>query len=137
MQNTLSTLAKHICKHLQGTPNGLSEQALLKHLIEEDPELLPVPPGETGTPFRTHFLLYHALYALRDQLWEKRMATLSISPFQIQLLPYNEAEHEQHRDDPLRNYYLNLENLEHSTQINIGKLMSTFYSQLKGDDTPE
>lgn len=137
MQNTLSILAKRVCKHLQGTPNGLSEQALLKRLTEEDPDLLPAPAGDSGTPFRTHFLLYHALYALRDQLWERQMATLSISPFQIQLLPYTEAEHEQYRNDPLRDYYLNLDNLEHSTQINIGKLMSSFYSQLKGGDTPE
>src|SRR5690606_39655129 len=38
--------------------------------------------------YRVHFLLFHALYLLRDQFHQEQLGSLEISPLRIQLTPY-------------------------------------------------
>lgn len=85
--------------------------------------------------FQTHFLLFHALHRLRDQLWESRTARLDIHTLCIQLLPFEDAgashlaEH-----DPLHDYYLDLNNLKITQAGDVEKLLSQFWARFVGDD---
>ncbi len=74
---------------LQAAPDGLAEYALIQQLKARHSGHLPnLPLTDKLVLFRTHFLLFNALYRLRDQLRQAQTYLLEISPLCIRLLPY-------------------------------------------------
>jgi DnaJ-domain-containing protein 1 len=84
--------------------------------------------------FRTHFLLFNALYRLRDQLWREQSGFLQISPLCIQILPYQAGSAELSEHDPLRDYYLDLSQLSDTDERDVEKLLASFWTRMQGGE---
>lgn len=68
-------------------PQGISEYALINHLKDmQHPLFAQANLSYTLSLFRTHFVLFHALYLLRDRLHSRSEFDLQISPLQIRLV---------------------------------------------------
>src|SRR3989344_8131393 len=92
---------------LRELPDGCSEYLLIQQLKKCHSTHIPnLDLTDKLVLFRTHFLLFNALYLLRDRLWQTKTAHLLISPLSIQLLPYTAGHAELSEADPLRAYYL-------------------------------
>ncbi|HRD65218.1 MAG TPA: DNA-J related domain-containing protein [Candidatus Competibacter sp.] len=70
---------------LNGNPAGLSEHELLKCLRKTHPSFANFDARQPLSLFRGHFLLFHALYRLRDRLSRERSGRLVIGPLRIAL----------------------------------------------------
>ena len=84
--------------------------------------------------FRTHFLLFNALYRLREQLWAAQRGYVQISALNIQLLPYQAGSAELSEHDPLRDYYLDLSQLSDTDEQDVAKLLQSFWSRMQGGE---
>jgi len=137
-----NTFEQHLLKVLLLHPTGLSEFELIQKLEAEGQ-----PGFETDclkgnlSLFQTHFFLFHSLYLLREQLREQlildqeQQYQLEISPLCIQLIPLNEkngsslGEH-----DPLRDYYLDLNNLKEVNETEVNQLFTKFWERFISND---
>jgi len=129
----LPSVLKEVEEILQQHPAGLSEYQLLIKLRASN--CLPLEMFATGTPldlFRQHFILFHVLYQLRDDYWRTRRAQLDISPLNIILLPYIPATAALSKSDAVRDYYLDLENLQQTGEEEVLNLLSRFWMQMNG-----
>lgn len=81
--------------------------------------------------FRTHFLVMHCLYTLRQQWSEQRRGWLDISPLKIQCLPSADtpASNQLAEPDPLSAYYLDLEELN-TEQSEVDALLTDFWKRM-------
>ncbi len=132
--------SQHLLDVLRAHPAGLSEFELIQILgalfkAEGKPGFEEGCLRNNLSLFQTHFFLFHALYQLRDQLWGEKKACLNISALNIQLLPVSQ-NHTQDiaSHDPLREYYLDLNNLENTNEAEIEDLLTQFWQRFLTDD---
>lgn len=119
-------------------PEGLSEHALMQCLRQPPYELLPTLALDDSLGlFQSHFLLFHVLYRLRDRLRSDKDGELSISPLLIRLQAYVPGEAALHESDPLRDYYLDLEQLQATDAEAVEKLLSGFHQRLSAENEKE
>lgn len=117
------------------TPAGLSEYALIQLLKERHSSHIPnLPLTDKLVLFRTHFLVFNALYILRDQLWAEQSGALLISPLHIELQAYSSGARALSEHDPLREYYLDLNNLRDTDEAEVEKLLTSFWTRIRGGD---
>ena len=120
---------------LQAHPEGLSEYEMIRLLRGEGFfEGESSSPTDAHTLFRTHFLLFHALYRLRDALWAIRQGHLEITPLKIRLLSYQAGEAALAFPDPLREYYLDFARLESTTAEDVSDLLVGFWTRMQRQD---
>jgi len=123
---------------LEQHPQGLSEYELLQFLGKSPAGESPVDVlGNNYALFREHFLLFHSLYKIRDRFWRDRKANLEIGPMQIRLLPYRKNPGELIEQDLLHDYYLDLSNLETTTEEDVEQLLASFWLRLLKSDQRE
>lgn len=128
-------LPAQILDVLRQSPAGISEYALIQHLKERHSTHIPnVPLTDKLVLFRTHFLVFNALYRLREQLSAEQSAVLSISPLLIQLQPYASAVTGLSEHDPLPNYYMDLNNLRDTGEAEVEQLLSSFRACINGSE---
>ena len=135
--NTLqrSRLLDTIQLVLEAHPQGLNEHALIKALGETGViEVTPATFSDTMTLFRTHFLVYNALYELKDDLIRKAHWILEISAVNIQLHPYEFGHDLLEIKDPMRDYYLYLTALQETTEEELDDMLRNFWKKV---DTEE
>ncbi len=84
--------------------------------------------------FQLHFIIFHCLYRLRDNHWQQQSGLLEISPLKICLRPYLSAKSAIAEPDPLRAYYLDLQNLSATNEDDVIALLSQFWMRMNGDD---
>lgn len=121
----LDVLKKH--------PEGISEHALLSCL--QNQKYIHIEPDgfhDMMKLFRVHFMLFHRLYRLRDQLHADGVASLNIHALCIRLMPYSSycdtcADNAVATEDPLRLYYLNLDHLTYTDQAELDALLNGFW----------
>lgn len=110
-------LAGQILCLLREHPEGLSEYQLIQLLKARHSTHIPHRElADKLVLFRTHFLLFNALYHLRDHLWTEREAHLEISPLNLCLRPYVAGTQALGQGDPLRDYYLDLRHLGETSE---------------------
>jgi len=121
---------------LREHPQGLSEYELLCALDERAQPGFERPDFHDSLGlFQTHFLLFHTLYSLRDQLRGEQRAELEISPLKIRLHPYAAAGSETLAEcDPLRDYYLDLDNLDATSRRDVDSMLGRFWARLHSGD---
>lgn len=109
--------------------DGIAEHRLLKQLQAERGEAFPDTLfRDRLAMFRAHFLLFHALYRLQEQLLADRAGLLEIDPRRIRLAPYVPpsldalGEH-----DPMRDYYLDLSHLSDTTADDVEQMLGAFW----------
>ncbi|MDR9436294.1 MAG: DNA-J related domain-containing protein [Thiohalophilus sp.] len=113
---------------LKQTPEGVGEYELLQLLKEKGyfsfSTQRPAPPLDL---FQMHFLLFHALYRLQLECLQQESAVVEISPLNIRLLPYVAGQIGITAADPLRDYYLDITNLENMSEKEVAALIETFW----------
>ena len=133
-----NTFEQHLLEVLQLHPAGLSEYELIKKLEAE---------GQSGfeedcltnnlSLFQTHFFLFHSLYQLGELLAldQGQGYRLEIHTLRIQLIPLkdkNNAALAEH--DPLRDYYLDLNNLNDVNEDEVSQLLTQFWKRFITND---
>ncbi|KAF1069711.1 MAG: hypothetical protein GAK45_01026 [Pseudomonas citronellolis] len=135
LPTTTDALLLQLRRLLEACPEGIGEYALIQRLRSEAPELLPAAAlGDRLVLFRSHFLLFNALYRLRDQLAGEQRAYLQISALDIRLQPWAPGEQALVEDDPLRRYYLDERHLLDTTEQEVGDLLASFWRRLQGGE---
>ena len=122
---------------LENHPKGIGEYDLmtnLKSLGYFDFLSQPALPHEL---FQAHFFLFHSLHLLSNTLLEQKLYLLSIHTLKIQLLPYQEGENTLQVDDKLKAYYLDLNNLENTTEDDVYNMLASFWSKFNRFDSRE
>lgn len=125
----LSELEASLWHILQFHPKGISEFELLRQLQHEraaefDQELFL----DNLAMYRAHFLLFHALYRLRDHLHSQQLGEIDIHVLKIQLKQWEAADQGSlAMTDPMRVYYLDLEQMENTGLEDIEDLLGQFW----------
>lgn len=128
-------LSEQLHELLQAEPAGISEFQLIRQLKARHSTHIPhLDLADKLVLFRTHFLLFNALYLLRDRLWGRQQAHLHISPLCVQLQPWRAGASALAEHDPLRDYYLDLANLRDTTEDDVEKLLASFWTRMQGGD---
>lgn len=122
---------------LQRYPQGISEHVLLKSLYEPLPVESRPDLSDTLVLFQQHFLLFHQLYRLRDYLRRQilrddspahQYQDLRIETLCIVLLDVESAATGlPDSPDPLRDYYLDLDNLRSTGRHEVDDLLGSFW----------
>ncbi len=132
---SIQRLQQHLEQQLRASPEGINEHSLIRQLQAQTDSFSPhARLHDPLALFQIHFILFHALYRLRDQLWQQQQGHIEIGPLQIRLAPYRAGQQTLSRNDPLRDYYLDLNNLETTGEQEITELLAAFWRRLvKGD----
>lgn len=119
-------------------PDGINEYDLMQAL--QDRGDIPVLENAFSSKlnmFRAHFILYHALYLLRDRLWEEQTGHLEINSVMVYLQDYRQGETALMPADPLREYYLDLSNLELTSAADVEALLNAFWIKFNAQNERE
>jgi len=114
---------------LRAAPQGLGEYQLIRQLAERYPDSMFAAPGAMQDPFRLfqlHFLLFHMLYRLADQVAEFNQ-TLHIHALNIRLQTRSAAMPGLVREDPLRAYYLDWQQWRKTHAVDVQRLLDRFW----------
>lgn len=132
----LAALQMRLQEILQAHPGGLSEYELIGVLQSDDQPIFDAGVFHDSLKlFRAHFLLFHALYDLRERLLAQRQWDLHIEPLRVQLRPYVDRNRGQLSEpDALRAYYLDPTHLEDTGREDIEAMLGQFWSRLYADD---
>ena len=133
--NDHADLADQLLALLQAASGGCSEYQLIQQLRQQPSAHLENLPSDPQLAlFQTHFLIFNALYRLRERLWQARSAHLQISPLCCQLLPYQAGSAELAEHDPLRDYYLDPRQLHSTSAQDVEQLLASFWARLQSGD---
>lgn len=121
----LSTLKPYFCE-------GISEYSLLQ-LLQQPPYCIFDQSAlkDNLTLFRSHFVLFHGLYVLRQQWRTDQTGELDIHTTSICLKPY-ELKQGVVEDDPLGRYYLDLNQIESTSEQDVETLLDDFWLKMGG-----
>ncbi len=120
---------------LREHPEGCSEYQLIQQLKRRHSTHIPnLPLTDKLVLFRTHFLVFNALYLLRDRLREQASGHLEINPLSIRLQPYAAGCTGLSEQDALREYYLELSNLKETDEDDVERLLASFWTRMQGSD---
>jgi len=124
---------------LRQKPDGISEYELMRELGKEGHEAYKQSFLDDNLAlFRAHFVLFFALYSLRDRLWEEKNAFLEISAVNVCLRPYQDSTDGLQPLDSLREYYLNISNLDDTTEDDVDAMLTSFWERfIAADDRVE
>ncbi len=114
---------------LEANPQGLSEFALIKELALAFPDSLFAMPGALREPlllFQLHFLLFHVLYRLSDNLAASRRE-LVINVLHIAIVQRAHNAPGLRETDPLRNYYLDWNQWLETRADDVERLLDQFW----------
>lgn len=116
---------------LEKFPFGISEYHLMQELKGKSSRI-PDPFGQDNlTLFRSHFLLFNALYELQTELAANEEKLLQINPLKIQLTPFTIKSSKKaltdKREANLRSYYLDFGNLENTTAEDVEEMLGKFW----------
>lgn len=129
-------LSQQLLEVLRVHPGGISEYELIKALEKDDADTFGSEClRDNLSLFQTHFFLFHHLYQLQDELSRSGEHCLEIHALRIQLLPTkdeNSSALSEH--DPLRDYYLQIENLENTNAEDVDMLLSKFWLRFVRND---
>ena len=128
-------LCDQVLELLLAAPEGLAEYQLIQQLKQRHSGHIPnLPLTDKLVLFRTHFLLFNALYRLRERLWQDDSHLLQISPLCIQLLPYQTGSAALSERDGLRDYYLDMDNLRDTDERDVERLLASFWTRMQGGE---
>lgn len=112
-------------------PEGLSEYDLLQRLRGDLRSGFAAGRSEDHEDlFRTHFLLFHLLYRLRETLRRERAGDLEIHTLKIRWYPPVDVDPQAlAQPDPLAAYYLDIDNLKATTRADIERMLGRFWAR--------
>lgn len=128
-------LAEHLAGLLRAQPEGISEHQLLKQLADDFP-LFRTDRSDPLQLFRQHFVLFHCLYQLQGHWRQQGFGELEIHTLNIQLQPWQGQKPGLTEDDPLRRYYLDLDNLDSTNREQVEDMLNAFWKGLNQPAQP-
>lgn len=128
-------LTDQLLELLREAPEGISEFQLIQQLKARHCTHVPnLPLTDKLVLFRTHFLVFNALYRLRDRLWAENAAHLEIGSLQIRLSPYMSGAQTLGEQDALRSYYLDEKHLKETSELDVEKMLKSFWTRMQGNE---
>lgn len=124
---------------LRSHPRGLSEHELFKHLADcGDRRFAAAVFHDPLALYRAHFILFHHLYLMQERLCSEDRGRLRITALCIRWSASG-APGETALDtaDPLREYYLDIDNLRDTTAGDVQRMVGAFWSGLRQDERRE
>lgn len=140
MTSHARNLFENLVAILKSRPEGMTEYQLLDELATRDiPGFADRPAGDTLNLFRRHFLLFHCLYRLRDMFIAKEQLWLEIHCLKIVLQPLapERGATSPQKADPLRAYYLDMQNYEETDQAAVEDMLNGFWKRFHDEDHRE
>ncbi|GAB4349637.1 MAG: DNA-J related domain-containing protein [Gammaproteobacteria bacterium] len=131
----LAPLVELLYSVLRQHPDGVREHTLIQAV--RDAALPGFPNGPLSDPltlFRSHFLVRHALYHLRERCLEATSHWLEMDALTIRLQPYRPGLSALATHDPLRAYYLDIEQLQQTRPDEVERLLASFWLRLAGSE---
>jgi len=128
LQRLLEVLRTH--------PAGISEYELIRTLDSAgEPHFGTDCLRNNLSLFQIHFFLFHNLYQLHEQLWHNDKTHLDINPLCIQLLPGKDNPAPAlSAHNPLRDYYLDIDNLNNTDANDVERLLGKFWQRFADND---
>jgi DnaJ-domain-containing protein 1 len=127
--NDIQAVHTHLLNILQQYPDGLSEYELFSALAELGLDAFDKSAfSNEHRLFCRHFILFHALYRLRDELLLRQQYLLEISALKICLLPWSAGQAALVQHEPLRAYYLDILELEKITPEEVADMLGRFWA---------
>jgi len=122
---------------LRAHPGGISEYELIHALdVIGESHFGADCLNDNLSLFQTHFFLFHNLYQLHDQLWHSDGTYLEIGPLCIQLLSGNSRLRPSlSTHNPLRDYYLDIDNLNNTDLNDVELLLGKFWQRFIRNDS--
>lgn len=122
-----------LLEYLGTRPLGISEYDLIQYLREQD--LFKLDPDELLSSdslvmFRIHFIVFHALYRLRDRIRQQQLNDLDLNPVCIQLLKYENNGAALAEYDALYEYYMDTGNLDKTGSEDVEEMLQRFWLRL-------
>jgi DnaJ-domain-containing protein 1 len=114
-------------------PHGVREIELINQLDEHYHDIFPKKNlADPLILFQTHFVIYNALYTLRDILWSEESGHLELGPVVIRLHPYSSTQQQQtlEKADHVRDYYLDFSNMDKTNRDSVDRLIRNFWEQM-------
>ncbi|MDY6890239.1 MAG: DNA-J related domain-containing protein [Pseudomonadota bacterium] len=115
-------------------PEGISEFNLMQALGSH-PAFAELAQEYQLRLFQKHFMIMHGLYTLQIRLWQEERLRLEISPLCVRCHAETAAGARQQQTalpgagDPLREYYLDWTQLQHTTAHDVQRLLAGFVAQ--------
>lgn len=115
---------------------ALSEFELMRWLQAPEQAIFqPEALSDSLSLFRSHFILMHCLYQLKQRWHDTRSATLTISALHIQRHPWTHTPCQALQSpDPMAAYYLNLQELN-TSQDTVDELLAAFWKKMRLNNT--
>lgn len=128
-EELLSALAEILTRH----PQGIGEFDLLKILQHPPYDLFDQDAlSDPLLMFQSHFVLFNALYLLRDKWLLEQRVCLEMVLTHIRVLPYQSGQAGLVKSDPLREYYLDWRNFSETDKEDVQGLIDSFWQQVQG-----
>lgn len=130
---SLEDLENRLLDYLRTRPLGISEYDLIQYLRDQD--LFKLNPDELLSSdslvmFRIHFIVFHALYRLRDRVRQQQLNDLDLNPVCIQLLTYEHNGSALAEYDALYEYYMDTGNLDKTRSSDVEEMLQRFWLRL-------
>ena len=134
--NNTNTALKQVLLHMRTTLLGIlsdgkgrGEYELIKSLQQDEQlrPLLTTAAGDSLALYRTHFMLFHVLYHLADELAQSQQALLEISALSIRCGEYRAGEQRLAQTDAVREYYLDWQNYDQADAKVVDELIASFW----------
>lgn len=136
MSNDIDALKQRVREILQQHPGGIAENHLLKQVRASTTEPAnPDPGNRLYQLFYEHFRLFHVLYQLQDELFQKEQGCLSISPLHIEIQPFDQARGQELAEhDGLRAFYADISNLEKIDAAQLAQWLGKFWAGVPANE---
>lgn len=140
-ETALELFFQQILEVLTSHPEGITEYELMEELEDQHLPFLKNRKKGDLPLFRSHFLLFHVLYRLQDRLLREGSYRLSIFCLEIKLIPLASSSEDApaagdngplpDETDPMREYYLNLGNMEGVGEEEVRRMLRGFFRRLE------
>lgn len=128
MEERIRKLKQSVHALLTTHTGNVSEHELLLELQENG--ALPDKKdlfSSTITLFQSHFLLFHCLYQLDEDLVSEGKGGVHIDAMKIGLLPADGKGSRLGKPDALRSYYLDFDNFRNTSSEDVDDLLNSFW----------
>lgn len=122
---------------LENNAEGIGEYDLMQSLKSQGYFDFLSEPALPDELFRAHFILFHALYSLRNKYLKNKEYILDIHTLKIQLLPYSKGKNELQDEEKLMAYYLDFSNLEKTSEQDVYDMLVSFWKKYHRYDNRE
>ena len=122
---------------LENQPEGVGEYDLMQSLKKQGYFDFLSEPALPHELFQAHFILFHSLYLLSNTALYEKQYLLDIHTLKIQLLPYQQGDNDLQVDNKLKEYYLDFNNLENTSEEDVYDMLTSFWNKYNRFDNRE